>query len=646
MEITSVAFEKRVFNPDKEFSSSAYIQSIEQYKQLHKEALENPEKFWGEIAKDLSWDKKWDKVLNWKSPFAKWFDGGFINASYNCLDRHLLSKSEKPAIIWEGESGGQQVLTYKALHKKVGSLATFLSNIGLKKGDRVAIYLPLIPELPISMLACARLGIEHCVVFAGFSSDALQTRINDAEAKLLITADGGFRKGKTIPLKYNTDTALKNTPSIQNVLVYKRTNEPVNFNKERDIWWDENIDILETADDIPVESEHPLFILYTSGTTGKPKGVVHSTGGYLVQAYITTKWIFDLKDDDIFWCTADCGWITGHTYLVYGPLLNGSTVFMYEGVPNYPGPDRYWDIIERHKITILYTAPTAIRSFMQWGEDWVKKHDLSSLRLLGSVGEPINPEAWIWYYNNIGNKKCPIVDTWWQTETGSILISPLPGAIPAKPGSATFPFPGIDADVVDKKGKSLSPNKGGYLVIKNPWPSMIRTVFNDPERYKETYWDEIEGMYFTGDGAKIDKDGFIWVLGRIDDTLNVSGHRLATAEIESALVSHPAISEAAVIGKPHKIKGQSIYAFITLRHNKAADLLTHDDYKKTLQKHVASQISPIARPDEIKIVNALPKTRSGKIIRRILRDVVSKKEITGDLSTIEDEKVLESLRAE
>lgn len=644
MEITSVSFEKRIFNPSKEFSSNSYIQNIKQYKQLHKDALENPGKFWGNIAGELSWDKKWDTVLDWQPPFAKWFDGGLINASYNCIDRHLIEKAEKPAIIWEGEPGDQQVLTYKTLHKKVGSLATFLSRLGLKKGDRVAIYLPMIPELIISMLACTRLGIEHCVVFAGFSSDALQARINDAEAKLLITADGGYRKGKKVPLKQNADKALINTPTIQNVLVCKRLNEPINFNDEIDIWWDGNIDLLEPADDVPVESEHPLFILYTSGTTGKPKGVVHATGGYLVQAYITTKWIFDLKDNDIFWCTADCGWITGHTYLVYGPLLNGATVFMYEGVPNYPEPDRFWDIIERHKISILYTAPTAIRSFMQWGNDWVRKHDLSSLRLLGSVGEPINPEAWIWYYKNIGNKKCPIVDTWWQTETGSILISPIPGAIPGKPGSATLPFPGIDADVVDLNGNSLPPNKGGYLVIKNPWPSMIRTVFKDPKRYIDTYWKEINGMYFTGDGAKIDEDGYIWVLGRIDDTLNVSGHRLATAEIESALVSHPAISEAAVIGKPHKIKGQSIFAFITLRQNKEADILIHDNYKDILQKHVVTQISPIARPDEIKIVDSLPKTRSGKIIRRILRDIASEKEITGDLSTVEDEKVLESLR--
>jgi acetyl-CoA synthetase len=641
--IESVLKEKRIFKPKPHFSREAHIKSFAQYKKLYDESVKNPEKFWAKIAAELVWFKKWSKVLSWNYPFAKWFVGGKTNISCNCLDRNLSSgKRTKAAIVWEGEPGDQRVLTYQDLHREVCKFANVMKGLGIQKGDRVAIYMPMVPELPIAMLACARIGAAHNVIFGGFSADALKDRINDSQAKLVVTADGGFRRGGVVPLKVNVDEALKSTRSVQHVVVLKRTGSEVHMTSGRDWWWSE---LMATASPISeaekLDAEHPLYILYTSGTTGKPKGVVHTTGGYQVGVYITNKWIFDLKEDEIYWCTADIGWVTGHSYIVYGPLLNGATTVMYEGAPNYPEPDRFWNIVEKYRVNIFYTAPTAIRAFIRWGEQWPLRHDLSSLRLLGTVGEPINPEAWMWYYKIIGKGRCPIVDTWWQTETGMIMISPIPGATTTKPGTATLPFPGIVADVVSKDGKSVPPNQGGYLVIKKPWPSMLRTIYGDPERYKRQYWSEIKGVYFTSDGARRDEDGYFWIMGRVDDVINVAGHRLGTMEVESALVSHPFVAEAAVVGRPDELKGQAICAFVTLEGGKSPA----PDLKEELRQHVAKEIGALAKPDDIRFTDALPKTRSGKIMRRLLREIAAGSQTIGDVTTLEDFSVLEKLRA-
>ncbi|HEX6186857.1 MAG TPA: acetate--CoA ligase [Pyrinomonadaceae bacterium] len=643
--IESLQNEGRVFNPPAEFSATAHIKSMEALEALRAEAAADPEKFWARMAEsELDWSRKWDTALNWKAPHAQWFVGGKINISHNCLDRHLSNwRRNKAALIWEGEPGDARTLTYQQLHTEVCRFANVLKKIGVKKGDRVALYMPLIPELAISMLACARIGATHSVVFGGFSSTALIDRINDAQCNLVVTADGGWRRGNEVKLKPAVDEALKQTPSVKNCIVVRRTGSEIHMEAGRDHWWHE---LTQTVDaNCPAEeldSEHPLFILYTSGTTGKPKGILHTTGGYLLQAHLTAKWVFDLKDEDVYWCTADIGWVTGHSYVVYGPLSNGATVLMYEGAPNWPEPDRFWDIIERHKVNTLYTAPTAIRAFIKWGEQWPLKHDLSSLRLLGTVGEPINPEAWMWYHRVIGKERCPIVDTWWQTETGAIMITPLPGATPTKPGSGTKPFPGIDVDVMTREGKPVGANEGGYLVIKKPWPSMLRTIYGDDERYQQQYWSQIPGIYFAGDGARKDKDGYFWIMGRIDDVINVAGHRLGTAEIESALVSHGAVAEAAVVAKPDDLKGSAIVAFVTLEGDRTAS----EPLKEELRQHVAKEIGALARPDDLRFADALPKTRSGKIMRRLLREIATSGSVAGDVTTLEDFSVLEKLRGE
>ncbi|MGH9901835.1 MAG: acetate--CoA ligase, partial [Pyrinomonadaceae bacterium] len=564
--------------------------------------------------------------------------------SYNCLDRHLQTwRRNKAAIIWEGEPGEQRTLTYQQLHREVCRFANVLRRSGVERGDRVALYMPLIPELAVAMLACARIGATHSVIFGGFSTTALVDRINDAGCKLVVTADGGFRRGAEVKLKPAVDEALKETPSVKGCVVVRRTGTQIHMQPGRDYWWHE---LMETVDaHCPAEeldSEHPLYILYTSGTTGKPKGILHTTAGYLLQAHLTTKWVFDLRDEDTYWCTADIGWVTGHSYVVYGPLSNGATVLMYEGAPNHPEPDRFWRIIERHRVNIFYTAPTAIRAFIKWGEQWPLKHDLSSLRLLGTVGEPINPEAWMWYREIIGKGKCPIVDTWWQTETGAIMIAPLPGATPTKPGSATKPLPGIDVAVMTKSGEEVGANEGGYLVIRRPWPSMLRTIWGDDERYRKQYWSEIDGVYFAGDGVRRDGDGYFWIMGRVDDVINVSGHRLGTMEVESALVSHEAVAEAAVVARPDEIKGSGIVAFVTLEGGRTGS----DELKETLRRHVTKEIGALARPDEIRFTDQLPKTRSGKIMRRLLREIAASGAVAGDTTTLEDFTVLEKLRAQ
>ncbi len=642
--ITSVLREKRIFKPKKEFASQAIVKSRTEYDRLCNKAEKDPEGFWGNLAKELIWAKPWKKVLDWKIPYAKWFVGGKINVSYNCLDRHLDTfRKNKAAIIWEGEPGDSRMLTFQDLHREVCKFANVLKSLGVKKGDRVAIYLPMVPELPIAMLSCARIGATHSVIFGGFSASAIKDRMNDAGAVLVVTADGGFRKGAVVTLKEKVDEALKETPSVQKTVVVKRTKTDVVMQNDRDYWWHDLMAGASTQCNAePLDSEHPLFTLYTSGTTGKPKGVVHSTAGYLLGAMITARWIFDLKETDTYWCTADIGWVTGHSYVLYGILANGVTSVMYEGVPTYPAPDRIWEIVEKYRVNVFYTAPTAIRALIKLGKEWPLRHDLSSLRLLGTVGEPINPEAWIWYHEVIGKKKCPIVDTWWQTETGAIMITPLPGAIPTKPGSATLPFPGISADVVDRHGKSVPLGSGGYLVITKPWPSMLRGVWGDPDRYQKQYWSDIPGVYFTGDGARRDKDGYFWIMGRVDDVINVAGHRLGTMEIESALVSHPLVAEAAVVGRPDDIKGTGIAAFVTLRLGNAPS----DKLKDALKAHVAKEIGQIARPDEIRFAENLPKTRSGKIMRRLLRDIAAGRETVGDTTTLEDYTVLAKLRQE
>ncbi|MGG6297345.1 acetate--CoA ligase [Leptolyngbya sp. AN02str] len=648
--IESILHEGRVFNPPAAFSQQAYIKSLEEYQQLFDRAKANPTKFWEDLAtKELHWFEKWHTVLDWQPPFAKWFDGGKINISYNCLDRHLTTwRKNKAALIWEGEPGDSRTLTYAQLHREVCQFANVLKHLGVQKGDVVGIYMPMIPEAAIAMLACARIGAAHTVVFGGFSAEALRDRLIDGKATAVITADGGWRKDAIVPLKDQVDKALADgvVPTVKNVLVVERTKQGVHMESGRDHWWHE-LQKQASADcpAEPMNSEDLLFVLYTSGSTGKPKGVVHTTGGYNLYTHMTTKWVFDIQDTDVYWCTADVGWITGHSYIVYGPLSNGATTLMYEGAPRASNPGCFWDVIEKYGVTVFYTAPTAIRAFIKMGEEHPNARDLSSLRLLGTVGEPINPEAWMWYHRVIGGERCPIVDTWWQTETGGHMITSLPGAVPTKPGSATFPFPGILADVVDLDGNSVGTNEGGYLVVRHPWPGMMRTVFGDDDRFRRTYWEHIapvdgQYLYFAGDGARRDEDGYFWIMGRVDDVINVSGHRLGTMEIESALVSHPAVAEAAVVGKPDELKGEEIVAFVTLEGTAAPN----DDLVKALKQHVVGEIGALARPAEIRFSDALPKTRSGKIMRRLLRNLASGQEVSGDTSTLEDRSVLDKLR--
>jgi acetyl-CoA synthetase len=626
--------EKRKFVPPKEFVKRANVNRASVYK----EAARNPTRFWERFAKELDWFRPWKTTLQWKAPYAKWFVGGKLNVSYNCLDRHVVTpRKTKAAIIWEGEPGDSRVLTYWDLHREVNRFAAALKRAGVKKGDRVTIYMPMVPELPIAMLACARIGAPHSVVFGGFAPEALRDRIHDAESRVLITADGGFRRGGIVPLKKNVDEALKECPDVDTVIVLKRTRQEIAMQAGRDVWWDDFIkDAPAYCAPEKMDSEDMLYLLYTSGSTGKPKGIVHTTGGYLTGVYATTKWIFDLHDTDVFWCTADIGWVTGHSYIVYGPLANGTTSVMYEGTPDYPDKDRFWRIVEKYGITICYTAPTAIRTFMRWGEEFPKRCDLSSLRLLGSVGEPINPEAWVWYWKVIGGGRCPVVDTWWQTETGHILITPLPGITTLKPGSATRPFPGVEADVVNDKGESA---KAGYLVLKKPWPGMLRGIYRDPQRYQAQYWSKYAGIYFTGDGAKIDEEGYFWLLGRVDDVMNISGHRVSTMEVESALVDHPHVAEAAVIGRPHEIKGQAIAAFVTIKDGTPQT----KELMEEIKGHVAKKIGALARPDDLIFASDLPKTRSGKIMRRLLRDIAEGKAL-GDTTTLADPNVVATLK--
>ncbi|MCJ7807601.1 MAG: acetate--CoA ligase [Dehalococcoidia bacterium] len=643
--ITSMMGESQVFNPPEELRRKAYITSIDEYRQIYQRSISDMEGFWAEMAEQIDWYKKWDKVLveNFKEGKHEWFVGGKLNVCYNCLDRHLGTwRKNKAALIWEGDIGDSRILTYQQLFWEVCRFANTLRKFGVKKGDRVAIYLPMIPELPIAMLACARIGAIHSVVFGGFSADALRSRIQDCSADMLICCDGYYRGGKAIRSKDNVDEALNECPSVKNVIVVKRANLVIELQSGRDQWWHDVMasEYVNLPCDIEeLDAEDPLFILYTSGSTGKPKGVLHTQAGYLLYVLQTMKWIFDLKEEDTFWCTADIGWVTGHSYIVYGPLAVGATSVMFEGVPTYPHPDRFWSIVEKYQVNVFYTAPTAIRAIMREGDDWPKKHDLSSLRILGSVGEPINPEAWMWYYNVIGESRCPIVDTWWQTETGGILISPLPGAIPTKPGSATVPFPGVEPAVLREDGSPAEVNEGGYLVIKRPWPGLMRGMYGEPERFKETYFTRFPGVYNTGDGARVDEDGYYWLMGRMDDVINVSGHRLGTAEIESALVSHSKVAEAAVVGIPHDLKGQGIYAFVTLK----VGVEESDSLRKELVTHVRHEIGPIATPDEIQFAEGLPKTRSGKIMRRLLVKIASNAPELGDTSTLADPSVVEHL---
>jgi len=640
--IESHLTENRVFNPPETFAQAAHIKSLAEYKAKWEESVRDPQKFWAEEASELLWRKPWDEVLHWEEPFAHWFVGGELNASENCLDRHLNGpRKNKAAIIFEGEPGDKRILTYQQLYREVCRFANVLKRQGAKKGDRVLIYMPMIPEAAIAMLACARIGAIHSVVFGGFSSDSIRDRVADSGATLIVTADGGYRRGAIVPLKKNVDEALKGGDHpVQKVIVFRRIGNDIHIEPGRDVWWHRELEYVDAhCPAEPVASTDPLYILYTSGSTGKPKGILHSTGGYLTGVASTSKYLFDLKEDDIFWCTADIGWVTGHSYVVYGILANGATTVMYEGAPNWPENDRFWQIIEEYAVTILYTAPTAIRAFIKWGDEWPKKHDLCSLRLLGSVGEPINPEAWMWYHNVIGGGRCPIIDTWWQTETGAILISPFPGATPTKPGTATLPFFGIDAAIVDDNGKEVPPNVGGKLVIRHPWPAMLQTIYNDPERYRTTYWEQVPHVYTAGDGARRDEDGYFWIVGRIDDVLNVAGHRLGTSEIESALVSHPSVAEAAAVGRPDDIKGQGVVVFVTLKEGvKAGPGLAED-----LRSHVGRSIGAIAKPDEVRFTEALPKTRSGKIMRRLLKEVASGNKVTGDTTTLEDLSILAKL---
>ncbi len=647
--IESILKETRVFKPDPAFSRQANVAGKAAYDRLQKDANRGFERYWARLAAEhVDWFTPWKTILSWKPPFAKWFVGGRLNVSYNCIDRHLEGENawrrHKAAIVWEGEPGDERVLTYGDLHREVCKFANVLKARGVEKGDRVILYMPMVPELAIAMLACTRIGAVHSIIFGGFSADSIRDRIEDAQAKLVVTADGGWRRGAIVPLKKMVDEALENGGPIKEVIVFQRTGQDILMKNSRDFWWHELM-AGASAECKPerLDSEHPLYILYTSGSTGKPKGVLHTTGGYLVHTTVTAKYIFDLKDEDLYWCTADIGWVTGHSYVVYGILSNGATTFMYEGAPNYPDVERWWQLIDKYKINILYTAPTAIRSFMKWGDEHVKKYSFRSLRLLGTVGEPINPEAWMWYRRLIGKNRCPIVDTYWQTETGGIMITPLPGAVPTTPGSATRPFPGIFCDVLNEQGKPVGANEGGFLVVTRPWPGMLRGIYGDPARYKEQYWSKFKGgIYFAGDGARRDRKGNYWVMGRVDDVMNVAGHRLSTMEIESALVSHPAVVEAAVVGRPDEIKGTSVVGFVTLEGDHAPS----DHLSDLLRQHVAKEIGAIARPDEVRFTDALPKTRSGKIMRRLLRDIAAGRAPVGDTTTLEDYSVLARLSGE
>ena len=638
--IETLLDEQRRFPPPDSFNAQAHVRDATPYERGRRD----PEGYWAEWAKQLEWIQPWTQVLEWKPPHAKWFLGGKLNVSANCLDRHVRAgRAGRVALIWEGEPEREtRRITYGELHLEVNKFANVLKGLGVRKGDRVAIYLPMVPEVAVAMLACARIGAVHTVVFGGFSAESLRDRINDAGAKVLVTADGGYRRGAIVPLKQNADDALTATPTIERVVVLRRTGQTVTFKTGRDLWWSELM--ARAPHDCPPEAmdaEDPLYILYTSGTTGKPKGILHTTGGYLTQVYATTKWVFDLKDSDVFWCTADVGWVTGHSYVVYGPLALGVTEVMYEGAPDHPGKDRFWDICARHGVTVFYTAPTAIRAFMKWGTELPKRHDLSKLRLLGSVGEPINPEAWIWYHENIGGRRCPIVDTWWQTETGGIMITPLPGVTATKPGSATIPFPGIEAALLDGDGNEVKVG-GGYLAITRPWPGMLRTIWGDDERYQQVYWSRWGGaknIYFPGDGAKRDDDGYFWILGRVDDVLNVAGHRIGTMEVESALVDHSAVAEAAVVGRAHDLKGQALAAFVTLKEGMQGT----DALREELKQHVSKKIGALARPDDILFSADLPKTRSGKIMRRLLKDIAEGRAL-GDTTTLADPAVVAKLR--
>jgi acetyl-CoA synthetase len=635
----------RTFPPPHEFAARAHVGSMELYREMYAKAAADPAGFWGDLAeREVAWFEKWTQVLDWQPPYIRWFTGAKTNASYNCIDRHLTTpRRNKIALIWEGEPGDSRMISYQELHRLVCRFANVLKGRGLKAGDRAILYMPMIPELPIAVLACARLGIIHSVVFGGFSAEALKTRIQDLEAQVVVTADGGWRRGREVKLKPAVDEALTECPTVREVIVYRRTGADTPMHEGRDHWWHQlDQEVGEVCPAEHMDSEAPLFVLYTSGTTGKPKGIVHTTGGYLLQTTVTMKWVFDLKEEDIFWCTADVGWVTGHSYLVYGPLSAGATAVMYEGAPDFPQFDRFWRIIEKYRVNTFYTSPTAIRAFIKQGDAWPAGHDLSSLRLLGSVGEPINPAAWDWYNRVIGGERCPIVDTWWQTETGAILISPMPGATPTKPGSGTLPMPGVLVDVVDLKGNAVEANREGYLVIRHPWPSMFRTLWRDPQRYEDNYFNKIPGVYMTGDAARRDEDGYYWVLGRVDDVMNVSGHRLSTMELESALVRHPAVAEAAVVGKPHEITGQSVACFVTLKKG------DYDQEKLgvELRNWVAKEIGPFARPEQIRFTEALPKTRSGKIMRRLLREIVTSNVVSGDVTTLEDLSVLTRLAAQ
>jgi acetyl-CoA synthetase len=641
-DIDSTLRESRLFPPPPEFSARAHIQSLAQYEALYKRSIEDPEGFWAEAAKELHWFKTWDKVMEGNFPSVQWFTGGKLNLCFNSVDRHALgARGDKTAIVWEGEPGEVRRLSYRELHAEVQKFANVLKGLGIKKGDRVAVYMGMTPELAIALLACARIGAVHSVIFGGFAANAISDRVNDSTCVAVLTQDTSYRRGGEILLKATVDEALKTCPTVKQVVVYKRTGTPVTMVGGRDYWWHDLM--AEARPECPAaeqDAEDPLYILYTSGTTGKPKGLVHTTGGYAVQTYLTSKYVFDLREEDVYWCTADIGWVTGHSYVVYGPLQNGATVLMYEGAPNWPDFSRFWRIVDDHKVTVFYTAPTAIRAFIKWGDQHVEKHSLESLRLLGTVGEPINPEAWMWYREKIGHNRCPIVDTWWQTETGAILIAPIPGAVATKPGSATRPFFGIQPEVVTKEGHAVPAGSGGLLVVRKPWPSMARTVYGDPERYQKTYFTDVAGCYFTGDGARQDADGYFWLMGRVDDVINVSGHRLGTMEVESALVAHPKVAEAAVVGRPDELKGQAISAFVSLESGNEPS----EQLKDELRKWVAKEIGSLARPDDIRFTEALPKTRSGKIMRRLLRELATHGEIKGDTTTLEDFTVIAKLR--
>jgi len=640
--LETILREHRVFPPPEEFAKQAHIKSLAEYQKMYQRSVTDPEGFWADAARELHWFRPWTKVLDWNLPWAKWFVGGRINLCYNCVDRHVMNGlADKTAILWEGEPGEVRKLTFGELHAEVQKFANVLKGLGIKKGDRVAVYMGMTPELAIAILACARIGAVHSVIFGGFAANAIVDRVNDSQCVAILTQDTSYRRGNEVKLKATVDEAVGLCPTVKNVVVYRRSGSPVNLQAGRDHWWHE---LVAKADaECPAEeldSEDPLYILYTSGTTGKPKGLVHTTGGYAVQTYLTSKYIFDLREDDVYWCTADIGWVTGHSYVVYGILQNGATTVMYEGAPNHPRPDRFWQLIDDHKVTVFYTAPTAIRAFIKWGDEYPARHDLNTLRLLGTVGEPINPEAWIWYREVIGHGRCPIVDTWWQTETGGIMISPIPGAVAAKPGSATRPFFGIVPEVVTKEGQPVPAGQGGLLVIRAPWPSMARTIWGDPDRYVKQYWSDVPGCYFTGDGARMDEDGYFWLMGRVDDVINVSGHRLGTMEVESALVAHPKVAEAAVVGRPDELKGQAIAAFVTLEGGFTPTKETKDE----LRAWVAKEIGSLARPDDIRFTDQLPKTRSGKIMRRLLREMATHGEIKGDVTTLEDFSVIAKLR--